>query len=785
MTEYAQETLTEEQETAGSSSNKELNPRPFFRTFKRKAWLIGTVTGLTSIAALMSSFFEPSRYVGNFYLLVEPITSAAKLTDPTTLTRTGGVPQNDLFALDYPTNLAFLSSPGMTYRIAKDVHEKEANRTIPAIWKDLRDHLKVERLGTTSATATKIFEVSYEGKNAEEVQAILETAAQTFLQYSAEDRETSLKAGVSFIDKQLPDLIQRLNQLQSEQEKIRQKYDLLDPVNKGQTTLEQIKDLETQKISIENELKAQKALYENLAKQLKLTPQEALVAASLSQDPIRESLAAELQKIDTQIAVESARFTRQSPIIQTLEEQKANLNQLLEKKTQQLLAQSPTRLARSVSSLDWQNPTRLKLIEQYVASANEIKVLEVRYQDLETIKIALEKQIRNYPEIIRNYQEVERKITLTTQLLDRLQTQRENLRVEAAQDLPWQLISKPQIPLDKDGKPISYPPERKKKIIAGVGGGLLLSGLFAILLEKRRNQFYCDEDIRDYLGVPLVGSIPWDDMTETDASALIPSSNQTEEYSIEPQVFSSLTEALQAKEAPTILLKEPVQIQQKTNTFSTPSNDLSLWQQERSYSFLSAFDTLYAQLSLDNNNNVLRSIAMTSVEAGDGQSTVAMYLANAAAATGSRVLLVDANWHNSQLHHYFNLSNNKGLNHILNYSLNSAEVIQSVQDNPNLFVLTSGLTESKKRLWSPKMKELMGQLEQEYDLVIYDLPHFFDSTDIRFISTQTNGLLLVVGVFQTSQSLVKKAMNEINRLKLPFLGVVANHLKEQSLTTLL
>jgi Mrp family chromosome partitioning ATPase len=78
----------------------------------------------------------------------------------------------------------------------------------------------------------------------------------------------------------------------------------------------------------------------------------------------------------------------------------------------------------------------------------------------------------------------------------------------------------------------------------------------------------------------------------------------------------------------------------------------------------------------------------------------------------------------------------------------------------------------------------METLTQDYDLVIYDLPHFFDSTDLSFISTQTDGLLLVVGILKTSESTVKKAIAEIERLKLPFLGAIANHLKEPSIVTL-
>lgn len=792
MADYAQEPIIDEQETTGSSSTRELNLRPLLRTFKRKAWLIAGLTGLTSIATVIYTLSKPSTYIGNFYLLVEPITSAAKLTDPTTLTRTGGVPKEDLFALDYPTNLAFLQSPGMTYRIAKDVHEKESERTIPAIWKDLRDHLKVERIGATQSTATKIFEVSYEGENAQEVQAILETAAQTFLKYSAEDRETSLKAGVSFIDKQLPELIQRLNRLQSEQQKIRQQYDLLDPVNKGQTTLEQIQGLETQLVTVNNDLKAQKSIYNNLAQQLKLTPQEALVASSLSQDPIRASLAAELQKIDVQIAAQSTLFTNQSPSLQALEEQRANLNKLLDNKTQELLAKSATPLSRSVTSLDWQNPTRLKLIEQYLTSANEIKSLEARLQAITDSKKSLENQIRNYPEIIRNYQEVDRQVNLTTQLLDRLQTQRETLRVEAAQELPWQLISKPQIPLNKDGTPVSYPPNRAKYILAGVGGGLLLSGLLALGLEKRKNKFFTFEDIQDLTSAPVLGSIPFDELLRVIPGSSLATVHPVETHLPEPQSFSTLTEALQAQENSTGYVNAIVQTQEPPNKVINSVSEAqpvlikpSRWHQDRSYSFLSAFDSLYAQLALINHHS-LKSIAVSSVEAGDGQTTVAVYLANAAAATGSRVLIVDANWHNAQLHYYFDLPNYKGLAHLLeDPQLQPSDVIQAIPDVSNLSVLTSGLSENsiRKRLWSPKMKEVMAKLEQEYDLVIYDLPHFFDSADISFLATQTNGILMVVGVLQTSQSLVFKAINEINRLKLPFLGVVANHLQEPSTAT--
>ena len=80
--------------------------------------------------------------------------------------------------------------------------------------------------------------------------------------------------------------------------------------------------------------------------------------------------------------------------------------------------------------------------------------------------------------------------------------------MEYAQELPWQLVSKPQIPLDADGKPIGNPPDRKKMLIAGAGGGLVLSILLGLLLEKQKNAFLSANDIEDILGLPLIGKVP-------------------------------------------------------------------------------------------------------------------------------------------------------------------------------------------------------------------------------------------------------------------------------------
>lgn len=724
-----------------STSPKGLNVSSLLGALLRKAWLIVGITSVTTCAGVVWSSLDPPTYQGNFFLLVEPITSAGKLTNPSTLARTGGVPNDDLFELDYPTNLAFLRSPGMTKRIAEEVHDKALTRGVSAIWQDLRENLEIERLGDTRTTATKIFVVNYKGEDPQEVKAVLDTAAQTFLQYSAEDRETSIKAGIKFIDEQLPELQQRLEKYKLELQELRQRYDLVDPQQTNQQILSRIEGLDQQILASESQLQSQQNLATLLQQQLNLTPDQALAAASLSQDPTRTSLLSQLQEIESQIALNSATFTANSYQIQDLQDKRQNLLKLLQQKTDEILTNYSTYIPSDSPALDFQDPTRLGLINQLVEARNQISILETQRQSLLEAKRTLERQVKQFPPLTTEYGEIERQTELTKQILDRLLTQRETLKVEASQELPWQLISPPQIPLDAEGKPISYPPNRKKKILAGFMGGLLLSMGLALLLEKYQDRFYTVKDLDNKLPFPVIGKIPLDDRSPLSPNLLLNTTSADQKAEISKAEFSHLP---------------------------LPVADSK---------FLRAFESLYLQLCFLSQDRKVRSLVVSSVEEEDGQSTIALYLAKTVAAANKRVLLVDLNWHNPQLHDWLDLSNQKGLVNLLLNPLEMKTVIQSLPQIPNLDVLSAGELsgDSWVRLWSPQMETLSEKFQDQYDLVIYDAPHFFETTDINFLIDQTDGVLMVVKLNKTSQKQVKKAVEQIQNLDLPALGVVVNN----------
>ena len=755
---------------------EEVNPPPkkksfirvYLRILLRKSWLIASITLLTTTTAVVLSSSKSSTYKGNFYLLVEPITAAARLTNPSTLTRTGGIPQEDLIALDYPTNLIFLQSPSMTRRIAEDVHKKLPNRTVDAIWNDLRNNFFVEWVKSPSDGATKIFIVSYSGTDPQEVQAVLDIAAQTFVKYSSEDRETSIKAGVKFIDKQLPPLQENLNNLKNKQRQIRQQYELVNPANRNDELLQQLDALIQRKSVLQEQLISLQTLASTLESQLGISSEDALVLASLNQDPERVSLQKELLDLRSQLANNQSVYTEKSVRVIALETRSQIIQDSLKKRTNELLKQFSSTISNNSPLLSsFQDPIRLQLIEQFIDTTNKIKALKSQLPSLTIQEKQLNTIIQKLPAITNQYTALEREIKLTEEVLDKLLIQRETLKVESAQELPWQLISKPQIPLDADGKPIGEPPDRKKMLMAGAGGGLIFGILLSLLLEKQKNAFVSANDIEDILGLPVIGKVPKYQSVEMENITLVI-----------PEISEKVETPEELEISEEVEISEKVETSEELETSDTQDKE-SLKEpplQDNWPIFATVFDDIYTELCFYYRNPSLRSVAISSVEAEDGQSTIAVNLAITAAEQGKRVLFVDTNRNNSKIGEWLNLTEKKGLDYLLTHDVSLESVIQEDPNHKNLYFITNGeeYTTPPKRLWSPKMEYLISEFQEKFDLVIYDLPHFHQTTDVYFISACTDGMILVIGVKKTSQSATKEALAKADDLQFPILGAIAN-----------
>lgn len=723
-----QELFTDTQPESTFPSQQGLNLTALFRTIKRNALPIAGIVGIVTGLSWYLSGSSVSTYAGDFQILVEPATSEAKSSAPSSLTSSTKGDKIDPLEMDYSTIITILQSPGILSSVVDQVQVKYPSFNL----KQLQENLKLQRLNLDEKDPkkqTKIIEISYQESDPELVQFVLEATAQKYLNYSLEDRKTRISQGVEFIEEQLPQLHDRVSVLQTKLQSLQEQNEFINPELKGEDILKQVRDTSAQRLETEAQLLKLKALKENLQRQLKMTPEEAIIVSTLSQDSNYQDLLGKFKTLESEISTEAARFRVNNPSLQLLYDQRQNLLSLLDSETKRILGQKLKVKAQKYPLIELQNSISVGMVQQLVETTNQIKLLEVQSNSLEIAQGKLEKQAQKSPKVSRQYSDLKQELAITTKTLDQLVTQRDGLQIELAQSqVPWEIISSPQLLLDSTGNPEPLDVDADKKLIMSLCGSLALGIGMTMFFEKSRDIFYTPDDIEEKIKLPLLGQIPWN------------------------------------------------------KNYKKLANSISSGNQD-SWVFLAAFDSLYANFKFRFNQPAIRSLVVSSAAKEDGKSTIAYKLAETSAAMGQKVLLVDANLRSPSLHHKLGLTtNDKGLNDLLDEQMttNYDDFIQRSPQRSNLFVLTTGklLPDSTRMLASDKMKNLNKKFQEAFDLVIYDTPSLLDYMDTSFLAAHTDGIVMVVAVGKTPKTLVTKALGQIESFHLKALGIVATQVSE-------
>lgn len=185
-----------------------------------------------------------------------------------------------------------------------------------------------------------------------------------------------------------------------------------------------------------------------------------------------------------------------------------------------------------------------------------------------------------------------------------------------------------------------------------------------------------------------------------------------------------------------------------------------------------AYRTLRTNLQFSTVDHELQTILVTSTNASEGKSTTICNLAVSFAQIGKKVLIIDGDLRRPRLHTYLGLSNTTGISNVLTQNLPVQEAMKEAM--LDIQVLTCGPIPPNpaELLNSNRLKELLNQLKQSFDIILIDTPPVGVVTDAAILSTLVDGTLMVVASHQTESDQAVRAMKLLQTVGAKVLGTV-------------
>ena len=691
---------------------------------RRRLWLIGGL-GVSLLGATLFTLFSKPTFRSSMQLLSESNYRSRK-TDAKS-----GTPSfaDSNVEIDNATQLNLMRSSQLLQRAVDQLKLKGSNLDVGDLQKGLTVSQVMEQRGNDKIN-TSIFEMVYTDHDRQQTQAVLQAIQQVYQQYNLEQQKARLTKGLGFIDEQIPKVEARVNQAEAALERFRKTQDLIDPELQSKSMVDSLAAVQKDQRANRTELQDLQARYGALQQQLARSPQQATIAARLSQSPRYQALLNEIQKTEVAIVQQRLRF-KKGPFVDQLSEQRQKQQALLQQEVQRILGAQAAAIAQSgdgLVAIGQLGENDLKFASALVESQVNLVAAQARDRSLTNNELQLRGELKRFPSLLAEYNRLQPNVQVNRDTLQQLLKARQDLGLEIARGgFDWQVVEQPKI-----GQQIG--PSWSRNLLLGAVSGLMLGGVAAFLRESADDAVRTSEDFKQQIPLPLLGMVPAAPLGE-----------------INPR-----------------LIAMPFQ---RAESLAPSMMQVIHWAP-----FRESLDLIYKNIQLLTAANPLRSLVVTSALAGEGKSTIALGLAISAARLHQRVLIIDADLRRPGLHQQLELPNEQGLSTLLSSDrvLSQSAIQLGTYSDLSLSVLTAGPAPSDpvKLLSSRRMKELITVFEQSYDLVIVDVPPVLGIVDAMLAASFCDGALMVGKVGQVTRHEVTQAVTAMNRLNL--IGIIAN-----------
>ncbi len=666
-------------------ADSELNLRDLLDVLRRRRWVFAVVFGACVLGALGATFLLPPRW---------------QATATVVLDRAGGGPTlfPELAALSGQTYLDTLAEVARSRSVAERAARRlgySGDEFEEAVVRLQRD-LKVSRV-----RGADMIRVEVTDPRPEEAARRAQAVTDAFLSFLLEGRRTQAKATREFIEQQLAKVSRDLRAAEDALLRFKLAHGEVSLPEETRVRLEKLAELEAQMVAAQTERRAAEAQRERATEELRRRDQ--VTPSAWVQSPLIQTLRQQLANLEIQLAGLMEKFTDRHPdVVATRAQIAETQRRLAEELRRSLLAQTYT-----------VNPVYLGLVQQAVSA-------EVSAATLRAREAALAQAVRRWTQEIRALPPRE----LALMRLSRQQKVAENVYLMLSQKYHEARIAEASVVPDLRVVDRARPPDRpafpRRGLVTLVGTllGAFAGVAAAFAAEWVDSRFHRPDEAEHVLALPLLAVVP---------------------------------------------------------QLRHPDGKVPLAEDSRRSTFAESFRTLRTGVLYSAPEGSVRSLLVTSPEPGDGKSTVAANLALALARLGRRVVLVDADLRRPSLLEAFQPPQPFGLSDHLVGEVSLDDVVQPTR-YPSLHFVPAGRSAPNpaELLGSQRMRDFLAQLRGRFDAVVLDSPPVLAVADASVLARESDGVVLVVNPQTTHREAAVRARRQLEALGAKILGFVFN-----------
>ncbi|MBE2166040.1 polysaccharide biosynthesis tyrosine autokinase [Acinetobacter oleivorans] len=341
----------------------------------------------------------------------------------------------------------------------------------------------------------------------------------------------------------------------------------------------------------------------------------------------------------------------------------------------------------------------------------------------------LNSTLKQLPDVQRQYLQLYREVEVKTQLYTALLNSYQQLRIAKAGEIGnVRIVDTAVEPI----KPIK--PQKFQILILSLFLGGFIGTLVALLRNMLRTGIKDSGQIENELDLPVYATVPRSPIQESRIKIL-----------------------KKKKSIPILAVKN--------------SDDIAI------ESLRSIRTAIHFALASAKNNIIM--IAGPSPEVG--KSFISTNLATIFAQGDKRVLLIDADMRRGYMHKYFDVDVKPGLSELLSGQADLQKVLHKTPV-ANLDLITRGKspTNPSEILSSNQFKELLEQLQSQYDHIIIDTPPVLAVTDGIIISQYTGVNLIVARYAKSQMKELELTLNRFEQAGVKVNGFILNDIQRAS-----